>query len=208
MIVIGLTGSIAMGKSETARMFREEGVPVFDSDACVHELYRDGGDAVAPIAKVFPEVIVNGAVDRGRLTEAAAKHPSDLQRLEAIVHPLVREAQDRFVARWRSAKQPLVLLDIPLLFETGRDRDVDFTVVVSAPPAVQRERALARPGMTEEKFAMISARQMPDEEKRRRADRVIDTSRGLDAARAEVRAIIEELKQRAGACDARNYTRH
>ena len=193
MIVIGLTGSIGMGKTATARMFAEEGIPVADSDAVVHRLYAKDGAAVAPVASVFPDVVVDGAIDRQKLARHLAGHPDDFKKLEAIVHPLVRAEQENFLAWARAGKAPLVVLDIPLLFETGRDRDVDRIVVVSAPPEVQRQRVLARPGMTEEKFASILARQLPDAEKRARADFIVDSDRGFDHARAQVRRIIAEL---------------
>lgn len=193
MIVIGLTGSIGMGKTATARMFAEEGVPVADSDALVHRLYEKGGAAVAPVAAAFPDVLTNDAIDRQKLARHLTGHPSDFKKLEAIVHPLVRTEQEKFLAGARADKVPLVVLDIPLLFETGRDRDVDRIVVVSAPEAVQRERVLARPGMTEEKFASILARQLPDAEKRARADFIVDSSHGFDHARTQVRRIITGL---------------
>jgi dephospho-CoA kinase len=194
MIVIGLTGSIGMGKTAAARMFAEEGVPVADSDAVVHQLYEKGGAAVAPIADAFPAVITDGAIDRKKLARHLAGHPDDFKKIEAIVHPLVRAEQENFLSQARRRKAPLAVLDIPLLFETGRYRDVDKIVVVSAPEAVQRERVLARPGMTEEKFASILARQLPDAEKRARADFIVDSDRGFDHARAQVRRIIAELK--------------
>lgn len=193
MIVIGLTGSIGMGKTATARMFAEEGVPVADSDAVVHRLYAKGGAAVAPVASAFPDVVAGGAIDRQKLAGHLAGHPGDFTKLEAIVHPLVRAEQEKFLARVRRENAPLAVLDIPLLFETGRDRDVDRIVVVSAPAEVQRQRVLARPGMTEEKFAAIRARQLPDAEKRARADFIVDSSHGFDHARAQVRRIIAEL---------------
>lgn len=191
MIVLGLTGSIGMGKSTTAAMFVEAGVPVHDSDEAVHRLYA--GEAVPLVEAAFPGVTVDGVVDRAKLGGKVLGDPAALKRLEQIVHPLVRADADAFVARHRMAGTPLVVLDIPLLFETGgRDR-VDKVVVVSAAPEIQRDRVLARPGMTEQKFASILARQVPDVEKRRLADFVIDTGRGFDAARAEVASIIREL---------------
>ncbi|MFO0994319.1 MAG: dephospho-CoA kinase [Hyphomicrobiales bacterium] len=193
MKVIGLTGSIAMGKSETARLFAELGVPVFDSDAAVHVLYAKDGDAVAPLRKAFPQAVIDGAVDRKRLSEILTREPQRLGELEAVVHPLVRRAQEQFLAEHRAKGTAFVLLDIPLLFETQREKDVDIIVVVSAPADVQRERALARPGMTVEKLETILARQMPDAEKRRRADFIVDGARGLDHARAQVRHILDTL---------------
>ncbi len=191
MIVLGLTGSIGMGKSTAARMFAEQGVPVHDSDEAVHRLYA--GKAAPLVEAAFAGTVVDGSVDRALLSKQVLANPEALKRLEAIIHPLVRADADAFVARHRVAKAPLVVLDIPLLFETeGRDR-VDKVVVVSAPEEVQRERVLARPGMSEEKLASILARQVPDAEKRRRADFVIDTGGGFDDTRAMVRKIIAEL---------------
>ncbi|MGB3645066.1 MAG: dephospho-CoA kinase [Mesorhizobium sp.] len=191
MIVLGLTGSIGMGKSTAAKMFADEGVPVHDSDEAVHRLYA--GLAVPLVEAAFPGTVVDGAVDRGRLAQKVLGDAAALKRLEAIVHPLVRADADAFVERHRAAGAALVVLDIPLLFETGgRDR-VDKVVVVSAPAAIQRERVLRRPGMSEEKLASILARQVPDEEKRRQADFVIDTGDGFDRTRAAVKKIVAEL---------------
>jgi len=191
MILLGLTGSIGMGKSTTAAMFREAGVPVHDSDEAVHRLYS--GEAATLIEARFPGVVVDGTVDRNRLSEAVLGKPEALKALETIVHPLVRADADAFVARCRDEGTPIALLDIPLLFETGGENRVDRIVVVSAPAEIQRQRVLARPGMSEEKFTAILARQVPDAEKRARADYVIDTGKGMDAARAAVRAIVAEL---------------
>lgn len=196
MIVVGLTGSIAMGKSETARMFASLGVPVFDSDAAVHALYAKGGVAVEPVSEAFPGTVRDGAIDRTLLTAQLGEEPTRFAKLEGIVHPLVRTEQDRFLAVQREAGAAIAVLDIPLLFETGRDREVDCIVVVSAPPGIQRRRVLARPGMTPEKFERILSRQMPDEEKRARADFVVDTSQGLDHALAQVRDIADHLEAR------------
>jgi dephospho-CoA kinase len=193
MIVIGLTGSIGMGKTETARMFAEQGIPVSDSDAIVHRLYEEGGVAVAPVEKAFPGVVTDGRIDRQKLARHLSSHPGDFARLENIVHPLVRAEQAKFLAETRKLKKPLAVLDIPLLFETKRDHEVDRIVVVSAPADVQRRRVLARPGMTEEKFAAIMARQLPDAEKRARADFIVDSDRGFDHARRQVRAIIAAI---------------
>ncbi len=191
MIVLGLTGSIGMGKSTAAKMFADEGVPVHDSDEAVHRLYA--GPAVPLVEAAFPGTVVDGAVDRGRLAQKVLGDAAALKRLEAIVHPLVRADADAFVERHRAAGAALVVLDIPLLFETGgRDR-VDKVVVVSAPAAIQRECVLRRPGMSEEKLASILARQVPDEEKRRQADFVIDTGDGFDRTRAAVKKIVAEL---------------
>ena len=193
MIVIGLTGSIAMGKTETAKMFASLGVPVSDSDAIVHELYDRGGAAVEPIGQAFPEAVIDGRVDRALLSRRLAAEPHGFERLQAIVHPLVRRAQQKFLARCRSEGAKLAVLDIPLLFETGRDQEVDHIVVVSASPDIQKARAMKRAGMTEEKFKALLARQLPDEEKRARADFVVDTSKGLDHAFAQVRDIVARL---------------
>lgn len=191
MIVLGLTGSIGMGKSTTARMFRESGVPVHDSDETVHRLYA--GKAAPLIEERFPGVVHDGVVDREKLARAVLGQPEALKDLERIVHPLVRADADAFLERHRQAGARLALLDIPLLFETGGEDRVDRIVVVTAPADVQRERVLARPGMTTEKFEAILARQVPDAEKRRRADFLIDTGQGMDAARRRVAEIVDEL---------------
>ena len=197
MIVLGLTGSIGMGKSTTAKMFAEEGVPVHDSDEAVHRLYA--GIAAPLIEARFPGTVVDGTVDREKLSKAVLGDPQALRDLERIVHPLVRADADAFLARHRAAGVPLAVLDIPLLFETGgRDR-VDQVVVVTAPADVQRERVLARPGMSEEKFAAILARQVPDAEKRQKADHVIDTGHGLEAARQAVKALVAALSGKSPA---------
>ena len=197
MILLGLTGSIAMGKSRAADRFRAFGLPVFDSDAEVHALMAPGGAAVAPVAAAFPGCLGDGGgVDRSALGRTVLGRAAELRRLEAIVHPLVREAEAAFLARHEGA--PLVVLDIPLLLETGRDADCDLVAVVSAPEALQRERVLARPGMDEVRLAAILARQMPDAEKRRRAHVVIDTGRGFDGTQAEVDDLIRALAGRSG----------
>ncbi|BCH21401.1 dephospho-CoA kinase [Mesorhizobium sp. L-8-10] len=191
MIVLGLTGSIGMGKSTTARMFADAGVPVHDSDEAVHRLYAGG--AAPLVEEAFPGTVRDGTVDRTRLAERVIGDTVAIRRLEAIIHPLVRADADAFLERHRRAGAPLAVLDIPLLFETGgRDR-VDKVLVVTAPPELQRERVLARSGMTEEKFRAILAKQVPDAEKRRRADFVVDTGSGLEAARQAVAAIIAQL---------------
>jgi dephospho-CoA kinase len=197
MVIIGLTGSIGMGKSTTADLFRAEGVAVYDSDRAVHEIYA-GPDAVR-IEAEFPGTVADGVVDRRKLAERVLSDPDALRRLEAIVHPIVLEKRAGFVAERRAAGERFVLFDIPLLFETGGEKDVDAVVVVTAPETVQRERVLARPGMTEEKLAAILAKQLPDAEKRRRADFIVHSDRGMDSAREEVRLILREL----GARDAR-----
>ncbi|MBN9479578.1 MAG: dephospho-CoA kinase [Bordetella sp.] len=190
MIVLGLTGSIGMGKSTTARMFAEEGAVVWDADAAVHRAYAPGGAAVGPLEQAFPGVVVDGAVDRTRLAQVLGEDPKAFQRLEAVVHPLV--AADRAAALKTAAAQGahLAIVDVPLLFETGGDAFVDAVVVVTADPEVQAQRVLARPGMTRERLDAILARQTPDAEKRARADFLIDTGRGLDAARDQVRAVV------------------
>ncbi|MDQ6434168.1 dephospho-CoA kinase [Mesorhizobium sp. LHD-90] len=191
MIVLGLTGSIGMGKSTTARMFAEAGVPVHDSDDAVHRLYA--GKAAPLVEAAFPGTLKDGAIDRAELSKHVLGKPEALKQLESIVHPLVRADADAFLARHRLAGAPLAVLDIPLLFETGGRNRVDKVVVVTAEPEIQRQRVLARPGMTEAKFAAILAKQVPDAEKRRRADYLIDTGLGMDSARAAVAAIVTDL---------------
>jgi len=187
MFIIGLTGSIAMGKTTTARLFTEESVPVHDADAAVHELYE--GEAVAAIEAAFPGVIRDGKVDRAALGQRVLGDPAALQRLEAIVHPLVREAEQRFLEAAEAAGAKVVVLDIPLLLETASANRVDAVVVVSAPAAIQRARVLER-GVSAERFEALLARQMPDDEKRQRADFVVDSSQGIEHARAQVRNIL------------------
>jgi dephospho-CoA kinase len=194
VIVVGLTGSIGMGKSATAAMFAEAGVPVYDADAEVHRLYSTGGAAVSAVEAAFPGVVVDGAVDRGRLGARVLGDPAALARLNAIVHPLVGEARKVFFEHARAAGADLVVVDIPLLFETGGEKRVDKVVVVSAPPEIQRRRVLTRPGMTPARFDALLAAQTPDAEKRAKADFVIDTSRDFDQARAQVRAILAALR--------------
>jgi dephospho-CoA kinase len=194
MKVIGLTGGIGMGKSTAARSFRRAGVQVFDADAAVHELQARGGRAVAPIAVAFPGAVRAGAVDREALRSAVLGNPDALRRLERIIHPLVRDMQRRFLARARRDRQRLVVLDIPLLFETRGDREFDLILVVSAPAQVQRRRVLARPGMTPERLAAILARQTPDAEKRRRADVVVRTGLSRHHADRAIRRVIREAR--------------
>lgn len=196
MIVLGLTGSIGMGKSTTAGLFAEQGIPVNDADRVVHDLYR--GEAVAPIKALFPEAVQDGVVDRALLAQTLAKNPAKFRELEAIVHPLVRERERQFLEAQRAAGADLVVLDIPLLFETGGQDRVDRIVVVSCDADIQRRRVLERPGMTPEKFEMILSRQLPDAEKRARADYVIDTGHGIEAARDRVTDIIAELRAETG----------
>ena len=193
MIRIGLTGSIGMGKSTVLEMFVEFGAAVWNADDAVHRLYAKGGAAVAAIATVFPEAVFEGAVDRARLAAVVLKAPEKLKRLEAIVHPLVAEDRERFIAEAEAAGEKVVVLDIPLLYEGGSEDAFDAVVVVSAPAGVQRVRVLARPGMTEEKFQAILAEQLPDAEKRARADYVIDTGQTLNATKAEARAAYDDI---------------
>lgn len=192
MIVLGLTGSIGMGKSTTAAMFAARGVPVFDADSAVHLLYA--GPLVPEIEAAFPGTTTGDAVNRVALGQRVLGDPAALKRLEAIVHPAVRAAELGFVAEARHAGHDVVLLDIPLLFETGREKDVDKVVVVTAPAAIQRDRVLARSGMTVEKMEAIVARQLPDEEKRRRADFVIGTGDGIAAAERQVDAVLAAVR--------------
>jgi len=189
--VLCLTGSLGMGKSTAAKFFAEAGVPVHDSDAVVHALYE--GEAVAAIEAAFPGTTADGKVDRGKLAAKVIDDKAALARLEAIVHPLVAKARDKFLADAQANGAPVVVLDIPLLFEIGGSASCDAVVVVSAPAEVQRARALARPGMTEEKFASLLAKQMPDAEKRARADFIVDSSQSLDHARAQVHDILDAV---------------
>ena len=196
MIVIGLTGSIGMGKTTTAKLFAAEGIPVLDSDAAVHDLYS--AEAVPMIEAAFPGTTISGTVDRLELGNILRENPANFSKLEAIVHPLVRERQEAFLRKAREENQNFAVLDIPLLFETGAETRVDKVVVVSCAPEIQRQRVLSRPGMTEEKFEMILARQMPDAEKRRRADFIIDSGNGVEAARDQVREILQRLSAGSG----------
>lgn len=191
-IFLGLTGSIGMGKSTTAQMFRREGVPVHDSDLTVHELYR--GEAAPLIEAAFPGSVSDGVVDRTLLSPMVIGNADAIKRLEQIVHPLVRQKELAFRDKVIADDQPLAILDVPLLFETGGDKRADGVIVVTAPAEVQRERVLARPEMTVEKFEAILARQTPDADKRKNADFIIDTSLGLDAALDAVRKIVDTVK--------------
>ena len=195
--VLGLTGSIGMGKSATAAMFRTLGVPVHDADAVVHALYR-GAAAPPLIAKAFPGTVADGVVDRSALGKEVLGQPERLKELEAIVHPLVRAERDAFLAAAVAARAPVAVIDIPLLFETGGERDCDAVLVVTASREVQRARVLARAGMTEEKFAAIAAKQMPDAEKRQKAHFLVDTGRGFAAAERQVGDILRALAGRPG----------
>jgi dephospho-CoA kinase len=189
MVVIGLTGSLGMGKSTTARFFAEAGVPVHDADLTVHRLYT--GEAAPIIEREFPGVSNTRGIDRDKLAKRVLDDPEALRRLEGLIHPLVRREEARFLDEAERAGAPVAVLDIPLLFETGSDRRVDAVVVVTAPPEMQRARAFLRTGMTEEKFRALLAKQMPDAEKRRRTDFVVDTSQGFDFARQQVHAILQ-----------------
>ncbi len=199
--VLGLTGSIGMGKSATAAMFRALGVPVHDADAVVHALYR--GTAAPLIAKAFPGTVADGVVDRSALGKEVLGRQERLKELEAIVHPLVRAERDGFLAAAVAARAPVAVIDIPLLFETGGERDCDAGLVVTASREVQRARVLARAGMTEEKFAAIAAKQMPDAEKRQKAHFLVDTGRGFAAAERQVGDILRGLAGRPGRVLAR-----
>ena len=188
--LLGLTGSIGMGKSTTAAMFADLGIPVWDADAAVHRLYAEGGTAGPAIAALHPQAVVNGAVDRAVLKRWIAAEPTALYRLEQIIHPLVAADRAAFIA---AQTADIILLDIPLLFETGADAGMDATLVVTAPPDVQRARTLARPGMTDALFATILARQMPDAQKRHRATHVIETT-ALAPTRAAVQSLLATIR--------------
>jgi len=197
MLRVGLTGSIGMGKSATAALLREAGLPVFDSDAAVHALYAPGGAAVEPVGRSFPGVVIGAAIDRTRLSEALKADPDGFETLEAIVHPLVSAAREEFVADQSAAGHSILVFDVPLLFETGGEKRVDAVIVVHAPEGVRRARVLQRPGMTPAKLDAIIARQLDDSIKLERADHVVETSGGLDDARHQVADIVEQLKKRA-----------
>ncbi|RTL53933.1 MAG: dephospho-CoA kinase [Bradyrhizobiaceae bacterium] len=191
MFVLGLTGSIGMGKSTTAKLFMEAGVPVYDADATVHALYE--GEATAAIEAAFPGTSVDGRVDRQKLSTHVVNNHTAMEKLEAIVHPMLRAHEQAFLTEAEASGAPVVALDIPLLYETGADGRVDAVAVVTTTPEIQHERILARPTMTPDKLATVLARQMPDEEKRRRADFIVDTSHGLDAVRRTIREILGEV---------------
>jgi len=194
MIILGLTGSIGMGKTTTAQMFRDAGCPVFDADAAVHSLYAKGGAAVPIIQAVFPDAIKDGAVNREVLGRHMRADPLQLQVLESFIHPLVAGQRQAFMDKAREDKADIIVMDVPLLFETGGDRYVDKIVVVTAPADIQRQRVMARPGMTENLFETLLARQMPDVEKRAKADYLVFTDQGLEAARSQVEQILWELR--------------
>jgi dephospho-CoA kinase len=195
-VILGLTGSIGMGKSTASAALRRLGVPVFDADATVHRLLEPGGAAVAAVAAAFPDARRHGGIDRRRLGDQVFGDAAALRRLEAVIHPLVRQAQRRFLAAAARRRCALVALDIPLLLETGGEREVDLVVVVSAPAVVQRGRALRRPGMTAAKLARISARQLDEHEKRRRADVVIPTGLGRDLSLRRLKRLVKVLRRR------------
>ena len=198
MYLIGLTGSIGMGKTQTAALFEEEGVPRYDADAAVHGLYEVGGAAVGPIGEMFPEAVRDGAVDRAALGQIVLKDGAKLAALEKMVHPLAGATQVDFLNAQMAAGATHVLLDIPLLFETGGHEFVDCVVVVSAPPDIQRARVLERPGMTEEKFADILAKQVPDSDKRAAADFIVDSSVSVADAHRQVKEILAAVRDRKG----------
>lgn len=197
MKIIGLTGSIGMGKSTTAAMFREAGIPVYDADAAVHAAYAVGGVAVGPVGDAFPGTVSEGRVDRESLRQQVLGNPDAMAKLNSIVHPLIGKSRaDAFEAAIASGAD-MIVLDVPLIYETGGDKNMDAVIVVSAPPEMQRERVLAREGMSPERLDAILAQQVPDPEKRKRADYVIDTGRGLEAARAQVTEVISALREPA-----------
>ncbi len=195
MFILGLTGSLGMGKSTTAKFFAEEGVPVHDADAAVHRLYE--GEAVPLIEAAFPGTTADGRVDRDKLGKRVLGDAAALKQLESIVHPLVRQAEERFLTQAERTGAKVAVLDIPLLFETQGDKRCDAVVVVSAPPELQRARAFERPGMSEEKFQALLAKQTPDAEKRARADFIVDSGHGFEHARAQVRDILTQVSKMA-----------
>ncbi|HXN68641.1 MAG TPA: dephospho-CoA kinase [Bradyrhizobium sp.] len=190
MIILGLTGSIGMGKSTTAKLFAEAGVPVYDADATVHRLYE--GEAAPAIEAAFPGTTVDGKVDRARLSARVVNDPAAIKRLEGIVHPMLGASRQKFLHDAEQSGEPVVVVDVPLLFETGGEKRVDAVVVVTTSPEIQRERVLTRANMTPEMLAMVLTRQLPDAEKRKRADFLVDTSHGLDPVRARIRDILTE----------------
>ena len=190
MLILGLTGSIGMGKSTTAKLFAEAGVPVYDADAAVHQLYE--GEAAPAIEAAFPGTTAGGKVDRARLSERVVHDQAAMKQLEQIVHPMLGASRKKFFDDAEAAGAPVVVVDVPLLFETGGEKRVDAVVVVTTTPEIQRERILARPNMTDEKLNAILARQMPDSEKRKRAHFIVDTSHGLEPVRQRIRDILKE----------------
>lgn len=194
LIILGLTGSIGMGKSTTADIFRAAGCPVFDADAAVHSLYEAGGDAVPLIRAVFPDAIKDGAVDRAVLGQHMRTDPLNLKVLESFIHPMVGKLRAAFLQSALHTGADIIVFDVPLLFETGGDKHVNKVIVVTAPKNVQRDRVMARPGMTKELFESLLSRQTPDAEKRRRADYLIYSDKGLDHAREQVQAILQDLR--------------
>jgi dephospho-CoA kinase len=191
MLILGLTGSIGMGKSTTAKLFAEAGVPVYDADATVHELYE--GEAAPAIEAAFPGTTVGGRVDRAKLSARVVHDPAAMKQLEQIVHPMLGASRQKFFENAEASRAPVVVVDVPLLFETGGEKRVDAVVVVTTSPEIQRERVLARGTMDDEKLDAILARQLPDAEKRKRADFVVDTSHGLDPVRAQIKDILAEV---------------
>lgn len=191
MLILGLTGSIGMGKSTTAKLFAEAGVPVYDADATVHLIYE--GEAAPAIEAAFPGTTVNGKVDRARLSAKVMHDPAAIRRLEQIVHPMLRSHHQKFLEQAEKSGAPVAVVDVPLLYETGGEARVDAVVVVTTSPEIQRERILSRENMTSEKLDAILARQLPDPEKRKRADFVVDTSHGLDPVRARIRDILDQV---------------
>jgi dephospho-CoA kinase len=196
MISVGLTGSMATGKSEVAKLLSTAGIPVFDSDAAVHDLYSEKATKDL-LGKVFPEVIVDGKIDRQHLGQRVLGSPENLKKLESLIHPLVKKSQKDFIAHWRKQNSPFVVLEIPLLYETGQDKEVDYVIVISANEDVQRKRAIARPGMTKKKLASILMRQIPDVEKRGRADFIIENSGSLEHLQTQVDALSKKLRELA-----------
>jgi dephospho-CoA kinase len=190
MIILGLTGSIGMGKSTTAKLFEEAGAPVYDADAAVHKIY--GGEAAPAIEAAFPGTTVNGKVDRNKLSAKVVHDPAAMKRLEQIVHPMLGASRQKFLRDAEQSGAPVAVVDVPLLFETGGEKRVDAVVVVTTTPEIQRQRILERDNMTGEKLDAILARQLPDAEKRKRADFVVDTSHGLDPVRARIRDILDQ----------------
>jgi len=190
MIILGLTGSIGMGKSTTAKLFEEAGVPVYDADAAVHKIYE--GEAAPAIEAAFPGTTADGKVDRNMLSEKVVHDPAAMKRLEQIVHPMLGASRQKFLHEAEQSGAPVAVVDVPLLFETGGEKRVDAVVVVTTTPEIQRQRILSRDNMTGEKLDAILARQLPDAEKRKRADFVVDTSHGLDPVRARIRDILDQ----------------